>query len=216
MISSQVSFLLRYGLYQFGETVFKNGRISPYTVRLQQYPPNELFQFLAQLAWNLEQLASLQAIHCFGIANSGIRLATAIYEHGLRLGKHAELSILYPLATEQHLSPADGNQEATATALIDNAVTTGETLAKVLGGVRQFGYRPEVTIRIFDREDVGEDGQSTVERIKTRFDLDLISIFKLRDIVLGLDPMERQAILAYQSEHGTTSFKDWIGGQSVI
>src|SRR3989338_7832023 len=94
MISSQVSFLLRYGLYQFGETVFKNGRISPYTVRLQQYPPNELFQFLAQLAWNLEQLASLQAIHCFGIAKSGIRLATAIYEHGLRLGKHAELSIL--------------------------------------------------------------------------------------------------------------------------
>lgn len=213
MVSRQASCLLRYGLYQFGESIFKNGRVTPYTVRLPQPPQKELFQTLAESAWSLDQLSKLQKVDCIGIANSGITLAWAIHEHVTRLGKPTRCLIASPRASGQVLVSAESGFTSI---LIDNAVTTGETAAKVLGTVRRFGYEPEVILRIFDREDVGEDGLNTAERIRMHLGLDLVSIFRLRDIIPCLDKLERQAVLTYQSAYGTTSFKEWIGGQYVL
>lgn len=213
MSPEKASCLLRYGLYQFGETVFKNGRMTPYTVRLPQSPQEELFRSLANVAWDLEVLVALQSAHCIGIANSGVPLARAIHEYGLSTGRHAEFSIVYP--REESLCVGLADKKGTPV-LIDNAVTTGETVVTVLEMVRRFGYKPETVIRIFDREDVGEDGLSTVERVKAQTGLNLVSIFQLRDIIPCLNPEERQAVLWYQSAYGTTSFKTWTGVQNVL
>lgn len=214
MNTSSAFCLFDYGIYQFGETTFKNGRITPYTVCLPQSIQKHVFQYLAESTWNIEQLANLQNVHCIGIANSGVPLAEAIYEYGLGLGKSIKLSIVHPRKAEQNIELSQ--TEAMIPILIDNAVTTGETIAKVLNIVHRFGYQPKIVVRIFDREDIGEDGLSTVERIKTKFNIDLISIFKLRDIIRYLRLIEREAILTYQTNHGTTSFKDWIRCQHVL
>lgn len=214
MTSQQASNLLRSGLYQFGEAVFKNGRATPYTVRLPYFPEKELFRFLAEAAWSLDQLSRLQNVHCIGIANSGVPLAEAIYEHGCSSRKCTKLSVIDPHALEASIDPADDDEMTTI--LIDNAVTTGKTVKTVLEMVRRFDYRPELVVRIFDREDVGQDGLSTVERIWRDTGLSLISIFRLRDILPNLNPVERQAVLSYQSQYGTASFKKWIGGDHVL
>jgi orotate phosphoribosyltransferase len=213
MTSQQASSLLRYGLYQFGENVFKSGRVTPYTVRLPQSPQKKLFQSLAESAWNLRQLATFQRIDCIGIANSGIPLAEAIHEYGFTLGRSARCQIVHPRLSEQNVVSAE---RGVTSILIDNAVTTGDTIAKVLTLARQFGHEPKTILRIFDREDVGEDGLSTVERIKSRLDVDVVSIFRLRDMIPCLDETERRAVLAYQSVYGTSSFKEWIGGQHAL
>jgi orotate phosphoribosyltransferase len=214
MNSNQASCLLHYGLCQFGKIVFKNGRETPYTVRLPQFSGKNLFRVLAESAWSIDRLARFQSVHCIGIANKGIALAEAIYAYGLKLGKSVKLSIVYPRKAELYFKHAD--KEDTASILIDNAVTTGETATKALNIVRQFGCHPKIIIRIFDREDVGEDGLSTAERIKAINGLDVISIFRLRDIIPCLNLVERQAVLAYQLEYGTTTFKKWIGGHHVF
>ncbi len=209
MNSNQASYLLHYGLYQFNEVTFKNGRVSPYTVRLPKTLLGDVFQVMAAATWRINKFSSLEAAHFIGIANSGIPLAEAIYEHGLRLGRRVKLSIIYPRKMEQSIEVAD-NEETTI--LIDNAVTTGETVVKVLDMISPFGHHPKTIVRIFDREDVGEDGLSTADRIKAQNGLDLISISRLRDIIPYLSIDERQAILSYQLLYGTTTFKEWIGG----
>ena len=214
MDSSQASCLLRHGLYQFGKSVLKSGRETPYSVRLPKSPAKDLFRVLGESAWGLDQLMPLQAVHCIGIANSGITLAEAIYGHGLEMSKDAELSIVYPRKEEQNLGRV--SNDATTSVLIDNAVTTGETATKVLRMISPFGHQPKVIVRIFDREDVDEDGLSIAECIKTVNGLDVISIFRLRDVIPHLNHLERQAVLTYQSTYGTTSFKEWMGGQHVF
>ncbi|MCR4278434.1 MAG: hypothetical protein NUV81_00830 [bacterium] len=215
MASQQVSSLFRYGLYQFGEVVFKNGRATPYTVRLPKSSEKELFQSLAGAAWSLDQVARIKNVHCMGIAKSGVPLAEALYEYGRASRKCTKFSVVTPHALEQGLDPAADDDEMT-TILIDNAVTTGKTVKTVLDMVRRFGYRPEIVVRIFDREDIGEDGLSTVERIWRDTGLDLVSIFRLRDILPSLSSMEREAVLSYQSKYGTASFKKWIGDDHVL
>lgn len=213
MSSQQASCLLRYGLYQPGESVFRNGRKSPYTVRLPDICPKEMYSCLAESAWSLKQLDSLNEVHCIGIANSGILLATAIHEYGLGLGRRLQYSIVQPRAAEQEVHIFEKRMTPV---LVDNAVTTGKTVAKVLTFLRHLPQRPRHVIRIFDREDLGEDGLSTAERLKADLDIDLISIFLLRDLLPFLDAGECQAILDYQSIHGTNSFKEWIGGRDVL
>jgi orotate phosphoribosyltransferase len=213
MISQQAPCLFRYGLYQFGESIFKNGRVTPYTVRLPQSPQKQLFQSLAESAWSLGQMNGLQKVDCIGIANSGIPLAQAIHEHSSSLGKLTRCLIVYPRVSVQILISAESG---VTPILIDNAVTTGETVSKALSTVRRFGHEPQVILRVFDREDVGEDGLSAAERIRTCLGLDLVSIFRLRDIIPWLDKRECQAVLLYQATHGTVSFKEWIGGQHVL
>lgn len=213
MISRQASCLLHYGLYQFRESIFKNGRITPYTVRLPQFPTKELFYSLAKATWMLDQFSWLQKINCIGIANSGTKLAEAIHQYGLKLGKQTCCSIVDPHATKQTITIYE---KGTTPIIIDNAVTTGKTVFKALNIVRQYGYRPKIILRIFDREDIGEDGLNTTERIKINCGLNLISIFRLRDIIPCLNQMERQAVLKYQFTHGTLSFKKWIGDQNVF
>ncbi|MDO8592997.1 MAG: hypothetical protein Q7R92_04505 [bacterium] len=211
MNSNQASSLFRYGFYQFNEVTFKNGRVSPYTVRLPKLPQKFMFRDMAISTWNIRQISLFQSVHFIGIANKGVPLAEAIYEYGLKLGKDTLLSIIYPRKMES--SPKFAGDKTKITILVDNAVTTGETIAKVLDIIRPFGYKPTLVIRIFDREDVGEDGLSTLERIKKNNGLELISIFKLRDIISCLCTIELQAILTYQSLYGTASFREWIGGK---
>lgn len=208
MTPSQVLKFLDFELYQFGEIVFRNGRKTPYTVRLPELPHCKLFQFFAKLVWNCGSFDKFDMIHCIGIANSGIPLARAVYEQGNELGKSVFFSTVCP-HTKQHIIGSD-SKKATSV-LFDNAVTTGNTLSEILPITQQLGFYPKVVLRIFDREDIGTDGLRTVDRIKNRFGLNLISIIRLRDIIQYLNNDEYQSIIKYQSAYGTLSFKKWIG-----
>lgn len=182
-------------------------------VKLPTDPQPELFESLAELAWNLSALAEVHQVTCIGIANSGVLLAEAMYKSALDLGKLANWMIIDPHTAVSTI----GHQVAVGIPImIDNAVTTGDTVGLVKSIVNQRGYYPKTVVRIFDREDVGEDGLSTVERVKVRHDLNLISIIRLRDIILHLPDVERQTILLYQSRYGTPEFRQWIGGQDVL
>lgn len=201
-----------YGLFQFGRTAFKNGRVSPYTVRLPDSRPPLLFQLLAEAAWSSGHLDHYSATHLIGIANSGTPLAQAIYDHGKRLGREVQLTIVSPTQSECIASVT----EPYVPMLIDNAITTGKSIEEVK---RLFSPRipqPKQALRIFDREDLGDDNLSTAERVILEHDVDVQSIFRLRDLLPLLQQHEREAILAYQYQYATPSFRFWMEEQGYV
>lgn len=209
-MSHSASFLLDYELYKFGPAVLRNeNRETPYMVKLPAARRSDLFDVLGEIVVDKHIVGGSDIVHLVGIANSGVPMASAIAEKLRSNGVPVEYSIFNPRDRDSWL--ANQVRKDVPVVLVDNAVTTGDTLKVTAETIREQGATIQKVVSIFNREEIGSDGYSTVERITKRLALRLEYVFTVRELLAVVREEERCVIATYLAKHGTKEAQAYVG-----
>lgn len=202
-------FLLDYEMYQFGPATLRNDeRSTPYMVKLPTTPRLQLFDILANVTVAKAIIDVSRQLHLVGIAKSGVPMASAIAQQLKAMGSPLEYSVYDP---RQPAAWFDNTVDRTwPVLLIDNAVTTGDTLETTAQTLRSQGTKIEGVLSIFNREEIGRDGYSTIERIQRRLGINLQYIFAVRELLQVISQHEREVISQYLADYGTPDIKVYV------
>ncbi len=196
--------LLEAESYRYGSTRLRDGRIVPYVVHFPKSVSNSVREALAArtkevLPWN-----DWKTVRIFGIAHSGIPLARAV-KIGLRqVTASVHMNILDPRVGNPRIAAA---AEGIQAIIVDNAVTTGASLLWAVRILKRSGYQPTIAVRFFDREEIEPDGCSQPERLRREIAINLLSLFRVRDLLQIVTDAERQELLDHLVLHGTVSVR---------
>lgn len=192
--------LSRCGAYMFGHTILKGGRPSPYSVKFPTTITDDLLTMLADRAVEILPWNTWFAPEVFGIARSGLPMARAVFNGLSQVMDGVNIATLNP---DDDVQPIFTISDARTAIIVDNAVTTGETVRWAYRVLHDAGIQPTVVIRFFDREEVGPAGDVIIETLKADMNLELFSLFHIRDLLPDLPNNERQAILNQLVRFGT-------------
>lgn len=196
--------LIKNGIYQPLATRLKNGRVSPYIVRWPNNISDQLLEELGRMALSFEIFKKEQKFHIIGVANSGLKLANAVYKELHNAGKVVVFTAVDPRSLKEvDLISCSENE----TIIIDNAVTTGNTIKIVANFLKSYGIKVGYALRLFDREEVEPSGATIEEIIKAESSICLLSLLRVRDLISIVPRDEAEAIRNYLIDHGTKSIR---------
>lgn len=208
-MSHATNFLLDYNLYKFGPAILRNeNRETPYMVKLPATRREDLFDVLGAIAVERHIVGRGEIVHLVGIAKSGVPMASAIAEKLRSSGIPVEYSIFNPRDRDSWL--ANQVRKDISVVLVDNAVTTGDTLQVAAETIRDHGATIQKVVSIFNREEIGIDGDSMVGRIERRFALRLEYIFTVRELLSVVPEEERMVIANYLAKYGTKEAQTYV------
>lgn len=193
--------------YVFGQTTLKGGRPSPYSVKFPTAITDDVLTMLADRAVETLPWNTWHAPYVFGIARSGLPMAKAVFNGLSRVMSGVSIVTLSPYDGVRPILTISNTRTAI---IVDNAVTTGETVKWAHQTLRNVGIQPTVVIRFFDREEVGPAGDAIVKTLKADMKLELLSLFRIRDLLPDLPDSEWQAILHQLARFGTPTAQTYL------
>lgn len=205
--------LVEVGSYQYGSTRLQGGRTAPYSVRFPTAADDAFIDFLADRAVEILPWRDWPTPFIFGIADSGIPLARAVWRGLKRVVDDAKLTIISSRDERFSLDPSSSGETSI---IVDNAITTGTTLRWAHQRLVAACHSPEVAIRFFDREEVEANGQSLIDPIQRELGIAIISMFRIQDLLPVLPEEERQTILTHLVHSGTPDVRAHVEATYVF
>lgn len=204
-----IEFAIARKVLRFGDFELKSGRRSPYFFN------TGLFQRgsdLARLGQAYAQALTRSELACdmiFGPAYKGIPLATAT---ATALASHHRLDLPWAFNRKENKNHGEGGEIVGAplegrVLIIDDVITAGTAVQESIERIRAAGATPTGVLVALDREEVGQDGRSAIRELATRFDIPVLRIISLSQIVeylRELPEMDEYAdrIARYREEYG--------------
>src|SRR3989338_910479 len=189
---SVASHLIEVGSYYYSSTQLQGGRTAPYSVRFPTKTDDAFIDFLADRAIEVFPWRDWSTLWIFGIAESGIPLARGGWRGMEKVVHDVRLRIVSSHDERFALDPGSSGE---TTIIVDNAITTGATLQRVHQRLIAVGHSYQVAVRFFDREEVEADGRSLLDPIRMELGINILSMFRIRDLLPDLPEEERQTIL---------------------
>lgn len=211
-----IRFSLDCGVLRFGEFITKAGRKSPYFFNAGLFNDGQsLDQLAAYYAEALLQ-SNVEFDMLFGPAYKGIPLATAVAVALSRKGRNV------PFAYNRKEAKDHGEGGIMVGAplkgrivIIDDVITAGTSVNESVEMIKRAGATPSVVLIALDRmERANKDGVlselSAVQEVKQRYNMSVISIANLNDLMAYLKKPEissklaefEPAVKAYREQYG--------------
>jgi len=212
-----VQFALDQGVLRFGQFEVKSGRISPYFFNAGLFNTGNSVQRLASFYAQTLLNAQIDFDMLYGPAYKGIPLVTAT---AMALGAHPEREERdVPFAFNRKEAKAHGEGGVLVGAplkgrvvIVDDVITAGTSVRESVEIIRAQGAEPVAVLIALDRmERAGTASQvetySAVQAVQDEFDLQVISIASLADIMFYLENTpelvtHKTAIAAYRQRYG--------------
>ena len=202
-----ISYALDCGVLKFGEFLLKSGRTSPYFFNTGLFNTGiqlgKLGHFYAQALLQ----SGIKPDILFGPAYKGIPLVSAT-------------SIAYALLTESDIPFVFNRKEAKdhgeggnlvgaplkgKVIILDDVITAGTSVRESVDIIRNAGATPVGVLIALDRQEKGQNNSSAIQEVQDRFDMPVIAIITLENIIdyLKTDANDQlNAILDYQRIYG--------------
>ena len=201
---------LRAQALRFGEFTLKSGRVSPYFFNAGLFNSGALMAELATSYADAIQAHGVEFDLLFGPAYKGIPLATALACEFARRGRDLPVAFNRKEAKD-HGEGGNlvGAKLAGRVLIIDDVITAGTAIGESVAIIRAAGATPVGVALALDREERGKEGErSAVEEARARYDLEVASIVRLRDLISWLehsapDPAVLAAVRAYRERWGS-------------
>jgi len=212
-----VRFSLEQGVLRFGQFKVKSGRVSPYFFNAGLFDSGlsvgRLARFYAQALVD----SGIQFDMLFGPAYKGIPLSTAT---SIALANHPAMAghdVPFAFNRKEAKDHGEGGVLVGAplrgrVVIIDDVITAGTSVRESVGIIRQAGAQPAAVLIALDRmERAGADHElsahSAVQDVAQSYDMPVVSIASLNDIMMLLDGDEqlaehREAVAAYRARYG--------------
>jgi orotate phosphoribosyltransferase len=207
-----IEFAIEKGVLCFGEFTLKSGRISPYFFNSGLFNDGQSLQQLGSYYRQAIEQSGIDFDMLFGPAYKGIPLAAAV---SISYAGEQNRNLPYCFDRKEEKDHGEGGKTMGAplagkVLLIDDVITAGTSVRYSRQIIENAGAEP-VGISIgLDRQERGQSERSAIEEIKADYNMQVISIVNLENLVEYLSSQAGLSahldnIVAYRKQYGVNS-----------
>ena len=206
-----LNFVIENEILRFGEFTLKSGRISPYFFNAGLFNTGEKLSFLASCYADAIVGAGITYDVLFGPAYKGIPLATAT---AMALANEHKVNKPYCFNRKERKAHGEGGSIVGAelsgdVLIVDDVITAGTAVREAAEIISSNGARLNGIAVAMDRQEKGIGSLSAIQEIQKLYQIEVVSIISLKDIVNYLTVSENEqlqpyldAVVAYREEYG--------------
>lgn len=202
-----ISYALECGVLKFGEFLLKSGRTSPYFFNTGLFNTGAQLGKLGQFYARALIQSGIKADVLYGPAYKGIPLACAT---AIAYAAHTATDIAFAFNRKELKdhgeggnlvgSPLQGN-----VLILDDVITAGTSVRESVDIIRNARAIPAGVMCALDRQEKGQTDISAIEEVRVRFEMPVISIITLENIIEYFTPdssNQLSAVKTYQRLYG--------------
>jgi orotate phosphoribosyltransferase len=197
------------GALKFGQFRLKSGRISPHFFNAGEFYRGKALAALGQCYAAAIVESGIEFDVLFGPAYKGITLAAAT---SIALAEQHEIDVPYCFNRKEAKSHGEGGTIVGAplqgrVLVIDDVITAGTAIKEVMGMVQQAGAQAAGVVIGVDRKERGNGHSSAIQEVEQQFDIPVVSIIDIDDILTYLEAKADMQTLVeqikeYRKEYG--------------
>jgi orotate phosphoribosyltransferase len=205
-----LAYCLEREVLRFGEFKLKSGRVSPYFFNAGLFNRGSDLVRLGRYYAAAIVDSGLEFDLIFGPAYKGIPLAAAV---AIALQTEHGLDLPWAFNRKEAKDHGEGGNVVGAplrgrVLIIDDVITAGTAIREAVEIIRGAGAEPVGVAIALDREERGRGDRSAIQEVEAEFDLRVIRVARLSDLVTLLeaearDPEHLSALRAYRDQYGT-------------
>jgi len=206
--SQFIDFIMQAGVLKLGEFTLKSGRKSPYFFNAGLFNSGEQLSLLAKgyAATIANSKAEFDIL--FGPAYKGIPLAATTC---VSLYQDFNLNKPYAFNRKEVKKHGEGGSIVGHALtgkimIIDDVITAGTAIRESMDLIKSQGAEPAGVIIALDRMEKGQGELSAIQEIEADYDIPVISIINLNDIINHLEANNQtnylDAMKSYQEAYG--------------
>ena len=203
-----LQFAIERNVLCFGEFETKAGRLSPYFFNAGLFNDGESLRRLGQFYAKAIGSAQIQFDMLFGPAYKGIPLVAAI---AIALAEDGH-NVPFSFNRKEDKNHGEGGNIVGATLrgrvlIVDDVISAGTSVRESVELIRAHGATPCGVVIALDRMEQGREQLSAVQEVKLKYDLPVVAIATLDDLMAYLEgrPALAQNLLkiqAYRNQFG--------------
>lgn len=199
---------MELGVLRFGEFTLKSGRRSPYFFNAGLFNTGRAIAGLGRYYARAAALSGLEFDMLFGPAYKGIPLVTATVA---ALAEHEGRNLPFAFNRKEAKDHGEGGLIVGApltgrVLIVDDVITAGTAIRESVEIIRAHGATPAGVLIALDREERGQGERSAVQEVQETLGLPVVSVLRLRDLMVHLENTGEQAVLdavrAYRDRYG--------------
>jgi orotate phosphoribosyltransferase len=203
-----IEFALQQDALLFGEFKLKSGRLSPYFFNSGCFKTGKAIEKLGYFYAEAIKASDIEYDVLFGPAYKGIPLVTSV---AIALSKYHDIDKPYAFNRKEVKAHGEGGsivgaELAGRVLLIDDVISAGVTINEAANIIQGAGAEFAGVCISVDRQERGNGNISAVKEVEARYQLPVINIVTLADIMVYLEQQGEQESLAkmksYQLEYG--------------
>lgn len=203
-----IDFAIRREVLRFGEFTLKSGRQSPYFFNAGLFNTGSDLLQLGRAYASALQNSGLNYDILFGPAYKGIPLAAATAMSLAEAGDDRP----YAFNRKEKKDHGEGGNIVGAplkgkVLIIDDVITAGTAIRESIDIIREAGAEPAGVLIALDRQERGQGELSAIQEVEAEFDLPVISIIRLEQVIDYLSARDdfaenAQKVAAYRERYG--------------
>ena len=206
-----LNFVIENEILRFGDFTLKSGRTSPYFFNSGLFNTGEKLSFLASCYADAIVGAGVNYDVLFGPAYKGIPLATAT---AMALANEHKVNKPYCFNRKEAKAHGEGGSIVGAELsgdilIVDDVITAGTAVREAAEIINSNGARLNGIAVAMDRQEKGIGSLSAIQEIEKLYQIKVVSIISLKDIVNYLAVSENEqlqpyldVVVAYREEYG--------------
>ncbi len=209
-----LNFVIDNEILRFGEFTLKSGRVSPYFFNAGLFNTGEKLSFLARCYADAIVSAGIEFDVLFGPAYKGIPLATAT---SMALANKHKVNKPYCFNRKEAKAHGEGGSIVGAelkgdVLIVDDVITAGTAIREAAEIISSNGAHLNGIAVAMDRQEKGAGELSAIQEIEQNYQIKVVSIISLQNIVDYLLSTENKklepylaAVRTYREQYGISS-----------
>lgn len=204
-----IEFAIDTGVLRFGEFTLKSGRISPYFFNSGLFNSGASLAKLGRFYASALVDSQLEFDMLFGPAYKGIPLASTC---AIALADEHQRDLPYSFNRKEAKDHGEGGTIVGAdlkdrVMIIDDVISAGTSVRESIDLINQADASPAGVVIALDRQEKGKKDISAIKEIEDNFNIPVISIIKLENLITYLQDNTQLAqyyskVQAYRDQYG--------------
>lgn len=204
-----IDFAIRCDVLRFGEFVLKSGRTSPYFFNSGLFNSGEKLERLAEHYARAIESSGLEYDMLYGAAYKGIPLVAAV---SIAFYRHFGRDLPYCFNRKEAKDHGEGGAIIGAplngrVVVVDDVISAGTSVRESVTIISAAAARAVGVAVSVDRQERGPDQRSAIRAVEEDFDLRVVSLVSLDDLVEYLEGQPERAhelerVRAYRRDYG--------------
>lgn len=204
-----IATAIKFGALKFGQFTLKSGRVSPHFFNAGEFYSGNALAALGRCYATAIVESGIEFDVLFGPAYKGITLAAAT---AVALSEHHNIDVPYCFNRKEAKSHGEGGSLVGAplkgrVLIIDDVITAGTAIREVMTILNSHNAEAAGVIIGLDRKERGNGDQSAIQEVESDFQIPVVSIIDIEDIMqylsneTGSDDLIDQ-IQRYRQQYG--------------
>ncbi len=197
-----IEFVIRHEILRFGSFTLKSGRTSPYFFNAGLFNTGEALSFIGNSYAAAIAQSGVAYDLLFGPAYKGIPLVSVT---AAALAQQHGINKPYCFNRKEAKDHGEGGLTVAAplqgrVLIVDDVITAGTAIREVMELLQRTGATPAGIVVALDRQERGTGRLSAIQEIREQYQIPVISIIALEQIIAYLGRQENPALAGHLAD----------------